>query len=223
MPTLRQSMSAQTPRPPVQWLLPNLVGGSVLLASSVGFAWWSGYGLLPFLVLLLAPIAVGLQCVLAWITRTNRRATWIGSAVIWVIPCLFVGWNSYDWQRPERIFTHVTTLPVPDGVTNLKARLAVGIDGFGWIHFDATETAKRDLISKADLVPDAQLNSRGAAFLLNYGSDAPMRNNNLSEPLKHPVAYRAGVGLKDSNGRKYPFEHAVWVIDQEGSTVWIVF
>ena len=99
----------------------------------------------------------------------------------------------------------------------------MGIDGFGWIHFDATETAKRDLISKADLVPDAQLNSRGAAFLLNYGSDAPMRNNNLSEPLKHPVAYRAGVGLKDSNGRKYPFEHAVWVIDQEGSTVWIVF
>lgn len=210
-------------RSAVRWVVPNVVGGLVFIASSIGFAWWSGFGLLPFVALFVVPIAAGLQCALAWFTRENVRSTWMGSVVIWVIPCLFVGWTSYEWQRPERIFTHVTTLPLPDGVTNLKARLVVGIEARGWIHFAATEATKRDLISKADLVPGAQLNSRGAAFLMDYGSDTPMRNNELSEPLKHPVAYRAGVGLKTSSVRESPFEHAVWVIDHDGSGVWIVF
>lgn len=188
--------------------------------SSIGLAWWSGNGLLPFLALFVVPIAAGLQFVITWFKRSRPQAMWIGSIALWLVPCLYIGWWSYQWQKPENIFTRITSLPVPDGVTNLRARMVMGLEGTGWIHFEATEMAKQDLISQAGLIRDMQLNTKGTAYLVDYGGHAAMRHGIAPIALKNPVAFRT---KRSTIPQPMWVTHALWVMDEEGTGVWIAF
>ncbi len=200
-----------------QWLLPSLLGSLFLLASSVGLAWWSGFGLLPILTLVLVPVGIALQLGLTWVTRTRRKMARIGSVAVWLLPVVWLTWQSYEWQKPEHIFVRITSMQVPDGITDLRARMVAGIEGFGVIRFVAPEAVKRALIEKADLVPAEGMHDKGTEWLSDYASNLAIRIGLSPVGFKQPEAFRS------RSERQTGWHDVIWIFDREGSGVAVLF
>ena len=198
-------------------MLPSLVGGLFLLASSVALAWWSGFGLLPIFTLVWFPVGIALQFGLTWATRTRRKAALIGSVAVWLLPLVWLGWQSHAWQKPEHIFERITAMQVPEGITDLRARMVAGIEGYGVIRFVAPEAVKQALIEKADLIPAEGMNDKGAEWLSDYASKLAARVGLSSGGFKQPEAFRSRSKAKTG------WHDVIWIFDREGSGVTVLF